>query len=40
MSQEAYDMIVTIPNTVPSVATMLSTIHSKKQYENRKALMF
>ena len=40
MPQEAYDTIVTIPNTVLSVAKMLSTIRSKKQYENRKALMF
>ena len=28
------DMIVTIPNTVPSVAKMLFSIPSKKQYEN------
>ncbi len=37
--KEAYDMIVSIPNTVPNVGKMLSTIHSKKQHENRKALM-
>ena len=32
--KETYDMIVTIPNTVPSVGKMLFTIHSKKKYEN------
>ena len=37
--KEAHDIIVTIPNTLPSVGKMLSTIHSKKQYESRKAMM-